>query len=99
QAPWSPPFACPTLFRSRPGRLRRPVMSDILQRILAVKRDEVDTALARLPLAQVRREAAASAAAPGEPLAPRGFAAALQSRVAEGERKSTRLNSSHATNS
>lgn len=59
-------------------------MSDILQRILAVKRDEVDTALARLPLAQVRREAEASAAAPGEPLAPRGFAAALQSRVAEG---------------
>ncbi len=59
-------------------------MSDILQRILAVKRDEVDAAQARLPLAQVRREAEASGAAAGEPVAPRGFAAALRSRIEEG---------------
>ena len=32
-------------------------MSDVLQRILAVKREEVDIARGRLPLARVREEA------------------------------------------
>jgi indole-3-glycerol phosphate synthase len=58
-------------------------MSDILQRILAVKRDEVDAAQARLPLAHVRQEAEASGARGGA-IAPRGFASALRTRVDEG---------------
>jgi indole-3-glycerol phosphate synthase len=52
-------------------------MSDILQRILAVKRDEVAAAAARVDLASVR--AAAEAAAPG-----RDFVAALRARIAAG---------------
>lgn len=52
-------------------------MSDILQRILATKRDEVVDARARTPLAKVR--AAARAAAP-----PRDFAGALRGRIQAG---------------
>src|SRR5690606_25837155 len=60
-------------------------MSDILQRILAVKRDEVDAAQARLPLAHVRQEAEASGARGGA-IAPRGIAGPLRTRVDEGRR-------------
>lgn len=52
-------------------------MSDILEKILAVKRGEVAAAKQRLPLAQVRAQAEA-----GEK--PRDFAAALRSRIAAG---------------
>ena len=50
-------------------------MSDILQRILATKRDEVQRARARVPLRAV--EAAARAAPP-----PRDFVEALRARIA-----------------
>jgi len=53
-------------------------VSDILQRILATKRREVAAARAALPLADLER--AAAAASP-----PRGFAAALQARIAAGK--------------
>jgi indole-3-glycerol phosphate synthase len=53
-------------------------MSDILDRIVAVKHEEIGAALAERPLAQWRRLAEQRA----EP--PRGFAAALQSAVAAG---------------
>jgi indole-3-glycerol phosphate synthase len=59
-------------------------MSDVLQRILAVKRDEVEAARQRVPLGQVRQEAEACGTTPGHPAAPRGFAAALRSRIATG---------------
>ncbi len=61
------------------------MMSDLLQQILAVKHDEVDLAQARLPLARVRQEAEASCAMSADVVArPRGFAAALRSRIDEG---------------
>ena len=50
-------------------------MSDILQRILATKRDEVQRARARMPLREL--EAAARSAPP-----PRDFAGALRARIA-----------------
>ena len=53
-------------------------MSDILQKILATKRREVEMARAAVPLAELERQA--QAASP-----PRGFAAALQARVAAGK--------------
>ena len=52
-------------------------MSDILERILAVKRDEVARARAQEPLAALRARAAAQPA-------PADFAGALQGRVAAG---------------
>lgn len=52
-------------------------MSDILKRILAVKREEVAAAQARRPLAEVRAEAEAQSS-------PRGFVAALQARIDAG---------------
>lgn len=54
--------------------------TDILQRIVAVKRGEVEEALAERPLAELRR--AAESAADTDP--PRGFAQALQSTVRAG---------------
>ena len=56
-------------------------MSDILQRILAVKRDEVATARSRVPEATLRREAEASCAMTDWRMRPRGFAAALRTRI------------------
>jgi indole-3-glycerol phosphate synthase len=53
-------------------------LSDILQKILATKRREVEAARAALPLADL--EKAAREAPP-----PRGFAAAIQARVAAGK--------------
>jgi len=53
-------------------------MSDVMRRILAAKRREVDQARAALPLAEVERRAAAAGP-------PRGFEAALRRRVAEGK--------------
>jgi indole-3-glycerol phosphate synthase len=52
-------------------------MSDLLDRILARKRADVDARRARLPLAALRSRIAAQAP-------PRGFAAALRARVAAG---------------
>ena len=59
-------------------------MSDILQRILAVKRDEVAAARSRVPEATLRREAEASCAMTDWRMRPRGFAAALRTRIAQG---------------
>ncbi len=53
-------------------------MSDILQKILAVKAQEIATAQKERSLAEVRRDAEAM-------LAPRDFAAALRSKVAQGK--------------
>ena len=53
-------------------------MSDVMRRILAAKRREVDEARAALPPAEIERRAAAA-----DP--PRGFEAALRRRVAEGK--------------
>ena len=53
-------------------------MSDILQRILAVKADEIVAAKARKPLAAVRAEAEAAAK-------PRDFAGALRAKMEVGE--------------
>ncbi|MBL0143620.1 MAG: indole-3-glycerol phosphate synthase TrpC [Betaproteobacteria bacterium] len=53
-------------------------MSDILQKILATKRREIEAARAAVPQAELERLAR-------EASPPRGFAAALQSRVAEGK--------------
>jgi len=53
-------------------------MSDVMRRILAAKRREVDEARAALPMAEVERRAAAA-----DP--PRGFEASLRRRVAEGK--------------
>jgi len=54
------------------------LMSDILARILATKRREVDEAKARMPFVQVREQAKAANAA-------RGFASALRAKVANGK--------------
>ncbi len=59
-------------------------MSDILQRILSVKRDEVAAARSRIPDARLRREAEASCAMTDWRLRPRGFEAALRSKMAQG---------------
>ena len=53
-------------------------MSDILNKILAVKREEVTTALAIKPLAEVRAEAEAQSA-------PRDFVGAIHGKIAEGK--------------
>jgi len=53
-------------------------VSDILQKILATKRREVEAARASAPLAELERQAAVASP-------PRGFAAALQARVAAGK--------------
>jgi indole-3-glycerol phosphate synthase len=52
-------------------------MSDILERILATKRREVEEAKVRLPLVELEQRAR-------EASAPRGFASALSSRIAAG---------------
>lgn len=59
-------------------------MSDVLQQILAVKREEVDLARERLPLARVRNDAESSCTPDAAGARPRGFAAAIRARVAEG---------------
>jgi indole-3-glycerol phosphate synthase len=57
-------------------------MSDVLQRILTVKAEEVEAARARTPLAELRRVADAAAS---DPLArPRGFERALRASIAAG---------------
>ncbi|HEX6632646.1 MAG TPA: indole-3-glycerol phosphate synthase TrpC [Usitatibacter sp.] len=53
-------------------------MPDVMQRIIAAKRREVDAARAAIPLADMERRAASA-----DP--PRGFEAALRKRVAAGE--------------
>ena len=53
-------------------------MSDILRRILATKRAEVEAARAALPLAEIERNAAAA-------LPPRDFAGALSAKLAAGK--------------
>jgi indole-3-glycerol phosphate synthase len=53
-------------------------MSDILRRILATKRAEVEAARASVPLAEMERRARAAAA-------PRDFAGALRAKVAAGK--------------
>ena len=53
-------------------------MSDILRRILATKRAEVEAARASVPLAEMERRARAAAA-------PRDFAGALRAKVASGK--------------
>lgn len=53
-------------------------MSDILKKILAVKRAELAAALAAKPLAQIRSEAAAQSA-------PRDFVGAIRARIAAGK--------------
>jgi len=53
-------------------------VSDILQKILATKRREVEAARGEVPMAELERRAR-------EASPPRGFAAALQARVAEGK--------------
>ena len=53
-------------------------MADILQKILATKRAEVDSGLARVPLAEMRARAQATAPA-------RDFAAALRGKIASGK--------------
>src|SRR5690349_22715844 len=64
-------------------------MTDILQRILARKAEEIAERSATLPLAALASRI--------EDLPPtRGFAAAIEDKLAAGlDRKSTRLNSSH----
>lgn len=59
-------------------------MSDVLERILAVKREELATARAARPLADLRREAEAAGRAPGDARAPRGFERALRATLATG---------------
>ena len=58
-------------------------MSDILERILAVKREEVAAAAARVGLTELRLDAEASRAS-ADPRAPRGFADALRAKLAAG---------------
>jgi indole-3-glycerol phosphate synthase len=58
-------------------------MSDILQRILAVKAEEVAAARAACSLSELDRQARATRA-PGNPLAPRGFERALREAIAAG---------------
>jgi indole-3-glycerol phosphate synthase len=57
--------------------------ADVLQRILAVKDEEVAAARASVPLETIRRDAELAAAA-DPALRPRGFEAALRARIAEG---------------
>ncbi len=57
-------------------------MSDILQKILAVKADEVSAARKKRDLPSLRAEAESLRAEPG--LAPRGFARALREKIAAG---------------
>jgi indole-3-glycerol phosphate synthase len=59
-------------------------MSDVLQRILAVKADEIEAARARLPLAELRREAEAAGRGDDRARALRGFEAALRAKLAAG---------------
>ncbi|MFM8548627.1 MAG: indole-3-glycerol phosphate synthase TrpC [Betaproteobacteria bacterium] len=58
-------------------------MSDILERILAVKAEEVTAARQSRPIAEWEAQARASTA-PGNPLAPRGFERALRRQIAAG---------------
>jgi indole-3-glycerol phosphate synthase len=53
-------------------------MADVLQRILAAKREEIAAAKVAMPVAELERLVAKASA-------PRGFAAALESKVAEGK--------------
>ena len=57
-------------------------MSDVLQRILAVKAEEIEAARARVPLAALRREAEAAGRGDDRPRALRGFEAALRAKLA-----------------
>jgi indole-3-glycerol phosphate synthase len=59
-------------------------MSDVLKKIMAVKAEEVRSAAATLPLADLRREALATLRGEPEGARPRGFAAALKHRIAQG---------------
>jgi indole-3-glycerol phosphate synthase len=59
-------------------------MSDVLQRILAVKAEEVAAARARLPLAALRRDAEAAGRGDDAARVPRGFEAALRAKLAAG---------------
>lgn len=56
-------------------------MSDILQKILAVKREEVDAARALKPLAQIRRDAEVAA----ESRPARDFVGAIRRKIADGQ--------------
>ena len=60
-------------------------MSDVLQRILAVKAQEVAQASAREPLAALRARAEARGSAGDEAGRPRGFEAALRAKLAAGQ--------------
>ena len=57
-------------------------MSDILQKILAVKAEEIAAASSAVPLAEMRERAEAATAGP---LAPRDFAGALRAKIAVGK--------------
>jgi len=57
-------------------------MSDVLQRILAVKAEEIEAARARVPLAALRREAEAAGRGDDRARALRGFEAALRAKIA-----------------
>ena len=59
-------------------------MSDILNRILEVKRREVAQAKAKIDQASLRREAQASCVMTDVRVRPRGFEAALRARIADG---------------
>jgi indole-3-glycerol phosphate synthase len=63
-------------------------MSDILERILAVKREELALARAQVPDAQMRQQAEAGGAdlptADRDALRPRGFEAALRAKISQG---------------
>lgn len=59
-------------------------MSDVLQKIMAVKAVEVAQALTERPLADVRREAEATLTDPDDPLRPRGFEAAMRASILQG---------------
>ncbi|HYF59886.1 MAG TPA: indole-3-glycerol phosphate synthase TrpC, partial [Burkholderiaceae bacterium] len=59
-------------------------MSDVLQRILAVKAEELEAARAAVPLAAIRRDAEAASAADAGALRPRGFESALRAAIAAG---------------
>lgn len=59
-------------------------MSDVLQRILAVKAEEIEAARARLPLAALRRDAEAAGEGDDASRVLRGFEAALRAKLAAG---------------
>ena len=59
-------------------------MSDILQRIVAVKHEEVAAARRSRSLEDLRREAEAAHAMPDFRMRPRGFAQALRAKIADG---------------